>query len=132
MAVFRGLARKGLTGNGQALIRLFSWLGNVLWWQNRCDESIQIGEEGLDIIGKDTRSTEAALMNLTIAAGYGKKGDLDKWKKYTYYNTVFVNQLSYLEEFRLVYALLYQGTPFHGADFYVRKWYRCHRHSKCF
>jgi class 3 adenylate cyclase len=48
------------------LVRLYNWIGEVLWWQSRHDEMIRYGEMGLELLGDDTECLEAALMNSRI------------------------------------------------------------------
>ncbi len=50
---------------------LYHWLGEALWWQHRYEERARLGEEGLALLGDDTESLGAALLNRTIAYGIG-------------------------------------------------------------
>ena len=50
------------------LARLYYWLGDALFWQDRYDEMVALGEEGLRLFGKG-ESVEAALMHSTISWG---------------------------------------------------------------
>src|SRR5439155_5760108 len=45
------------------LVRLYFWLGRALQWQDREAELIGPAEEALALLGDDTESVEAALMN---------------------------------------------------------------------
>jgi DNA-binding SARP family transcriptional activator len=65
------------------LVRLFYWLSEVLWWQGRHEEMIQIGEKGLALLGKETESIEAALMCAAIGEGCLHTGDEAKWREFT-------------------------------------------------
>jgi len=47
---------KALGLDAQELTRLSSWLADALYWQNRLDEMIEIGQEGLALLGDDTES----------------------------------------------------------------------------
>lgn len=88
----------------RGLVRLYYWLGEVFFWQNRSDERIHIGEEGLALLGDNTKSVEAALMNQTIAAGYVFKGRTDKFREYCYQTAGFIKELPYSEELRPAYV----------------------------
>jgi class 3 adenylate cyclase/tetratricopeptide (TPR) repeat protein len=81
-------------------IRLYHWLGEVLWWQDRPDEQIRIGQEGLALLGDDAETTEAALMNQTVAMGYVRKGDGERSRSYTFRTAQFADRLPYEEELR--------------------------------
>ncbi len=85
------------------LVRLYYWLGEVLYWQRRWDEKIRLGKEGLALLGDETESVEAALMNDIIAEGYLFKGDREKRREFTLRNTRFVRRLPYTEELKAVY-----------------------------
>jgi DNA-binding SARP family transcriptional activator len=80
------------------LVRLYGWLGDVLWWRNQYDEIIRLGEEGLALMGDETHSVEAALMTSTAAVGYLNRGSTQKWRELTYRNAQFLQQLPYTEE----------------------------------
>jgi tetratricopeptide (TPR) repeat protein len=54
------------------LVRLYHWLGEVFHWQNRHDDRIRIGEEGLALLGDEAESVEAALMKATGEREIGK------------------------------------------------------------
>jgi len=86
-----------------ALVRLFHWLGEVLFWQNRYDEHIRLGEEGLTLLGDDTESVEAALMNQTIAIGHTVMGNEEKFQEFTYRTAQFIQSLPYSQELRPAY-----------------------------
>jgi tetratricopeptide (TPR) repeat protein/regulation of enolase protein 1 (concanavalin A-like superfamily) len=83
------------------LVRLHHWLGDVLWQGARWDEMIHLGEEGLALLGDDTESVEAALMNQIIAVGYGSKGDRERSRDFNYRNAQFIQRLPYSEGPRL-------------------------------
>jgi predicted ATPase len=48
-------------------VRLYYALSDVLWWQSRYQEGIALGEAGLALLGDDSESVEAALMNQLLA-----------------------------------------------------------------
>ncbi len=85
------------------LIRLFYWLGEVLFWQNRYEEPIHLGEEGLYYLGEDNRNVEAALMNQLVAVGCSQLGDHDKFIEFTQRTAGFIQDLPYTEELRPAY-----------------------------
>jgi regulation of enolase protein 1 (concanavalin A-like superfamily) len=104
-ALFRqtiALARK-MGAPDREVVRLHYWLGEVLYWQSRFDELIALGEEGLALLGEDTESAEAALMNLWVASGHQGKGNEEKWVEFTRRNAAFVLRLPYWEECLAVY-----------------------------
>jgi len=80
------------------LIRLYHWLGEVLHWQHRHKDKIRLGEEGLALLGSDTESVEAALMNQNIAFGYWGIGDQEKVREFTYRTARFIKHLPYSPE----------------------------------
>jgi tetratricopeptide (TPR) repeat protein len=84
------------------LVRLYFRLGDVLYWHNRWDELIRIGEEGLSLLGEDTRSVEAALMNHIAAVGYSKRQPEKHWEL-SHRNAQFLQDLPYSEELRPVF-----------------------------
>jgi tetratricopeptide (TPR) repeat protein len=75
----------------------------VLWWLNRLDERIRVGEEGLALLGDQTESAEAAWMNVLIAWAYFSKGDMKMAVEFTRRNVRFVERLPYTEELGTVY-----------------------------
>lgn len=86
------------------LVRLYHWLGEVLWWQSRYDDLLHIGREGLALLGDDTESVEAALMNQTIAIGHHwSKGNWERHQEFTYRTAQFIQCLPYSEELGPVY-----------------------------
>ncbi|MFQ5796529.1 MAG: AAA family ATPase, partial [Candidatus Bipolaricaulia bacterium] len=89
------------------LVRLYHWLGEVLWWQSRYDEVIRIGEKGLALLGDDTESVEAALMNQTIATVHGIKKNMEKFREFTYRTAQFIQQLPYSAELRPAYIHIF-------------------------
>jgi tetratricopeptide (TPR) repeat protein/regulation of enolase protein 1 (concanavalin A-like superfamily) len=86
------------------LARLYFWLGEALYWQNRYDDMIRIGEEGLAHLGDDVESVEAALMNQMIAGGLSEKGNLKRCQELTYRTAGFIQRLPYSRELRPAYV----------------------------
>ncbi len=80
------------------LARLFYWLGEVLFWQNRYEDTVQLGEEGLAMLGDQGESVERALMNQLVAVGSGPLGDHDKFLDFTMRTAGFLQRLPYSEE----------------------------------
>jgi tetratricopeptide (TPR) repeat protein len=85
------------------LVRLYYWLGEALFWQARYKERISIGEQGLALLGDDTESVEAALMNQTIAIAFLVEGNDEKFREYTYRTAQFIQNLPYSPELRPAY-----------------------------
>jgi tetratricopeptide (TPR) repeat protein len=88
------------------LVRLYYWLGNAPLWQSKYDEMIQVGEEGLALLVDEAESTEAALMNDTVALGYSNKGNREKSRDFFYRNVQFLDRLPYSEELRRPYVMV--------------------------
>ena len=86
------------------LTRLFHWLGEVYFWQNRYLEPVHLGEEGLYILGEDNQCTEAALMNQLVAIGSSQLGDHNKFIDFTLRTAGFIQRLPYSEELRAAYV----------------------------
>jgi tetratricopeptide (TPR) repeat protein len=86
------------------LVRLSYWLGEVLYWQSRPDELIRLGEEGLALLGDDTQSVEAALMNQDIAIGFFGKRNLETFQEFSYRTAQFIQRLPYTEELISAYV----------------------------
>ena len=89
------------------LVRLHFWLGDVLYWQSRFENMIEIGKAGLGLLEKDSGSVEAALMNQTIAIGYRYAGNEEKFAQYTMHTARFIEQLPYSEELRPAYTHIF-------------------------
>jgi tetratricopeptide (TPR) repeat protein len=77
---------------------IYHWLGEVMYWQRRAEDRIRIGEEGLALLGDDDEAVEATLMNQTIAMGYSEKGDMAKFREFTFRTAQFIRRLPYSEE----------------------------------
>jgi tetratricopeptide (TPR) repeat protein/regulation of enolase protein 1 (concanavalin A-like superfamily) len=92
------------------LIIIYHWLGEVYIWQNRPYDRIQIGREGLTLLGDKTESKETALMNQAIAMGYWLAGDRDNFKRYTLRTEKLLRELPHSTELSLFYihiAIMY-------------------------
>jgi len=101
------------------LVRLYYWLGEVLYYQSRYDDRIRVGEEGLALLGADTESVEAALMNQTIAIGHLTKGNRKGFREFTYRTAQFIQRLPYSEELRPAYVHIAAAS--HWLDKNVRE-----------
>jgi DNA-binding SARP family transcriptional activator len=86
------------------LVRLYWWLGDVLWWQNRYAEMLALGVEGLALLGEDTESVEAVLMNATVA--WASATEPQRRWEFTMRNTKLLPRLPYSEELRAPYMHL--------------------------
>jgi DNA-binding SARP family transcriptional activator/regulation of enolase protein 1 (concanavalin A-like superfamily) len=94
------------------MARLYYWLGESLWWQNRNDEQIRIGKEGLALLGDESESVEAILMNGVMGSGHFNKGNFEKCRECNSRTAKFIRRLPYVEELRTGYlhiavAMLY-------------------------
>jgi predicted ATPase/class 3 adenylate cyclase len=85
-------------------VRLYWWLGETLYWQGRHKDRIRVGEQGLALLGDDIESTEAALINQTIAVGYDDSENWLKCHEITYRTAAFLQRLPYSEELRPAYV----------------------------
>ncbi len=84
------------------LVRIYWWLGEVLFWQGQFDDELRLAEEGLALLG-DTASIEAALMNHNLAVSHNMKGNRAKAHKHMQRSAQIVQSLPYEEELRPVY-----------------------------
>jgi adenylate cyclase len=84
------------------LVRLYHDLACTLSGQGRFEEMIRLGEEGLALLGEETETVEAALMNTRIALGGRLLGD-DRWREFHYRNAQFLQRLPYSEELSSAY-----------------------------
>ena len=83
------------------LARLYYWLGDVLFWQDRLDEMAALGEEGLQLFG-DGESVEAALMHSLISWAVYLSDSAVRWQHVTYLVDV-LPRVPYFEELRAAY-----------------------------
>lgn len=80
------------------LIRLYHWLSEVLFWQERYEERFELGEEGLALIDPTEETVEAALVNQMVAIGRLVKGDNAGFRVYTLRTAAFIADLPYVAE----------------------------------
>jgi hypothetical protein len=104
------------------LVRLYYWLGEVAYWQSCYDDLLRIGEEGLALLGDDTESVEAALMNDAIAAAHLNKGNIEEWREFTYRTAQFIQRLPYVEELRPAYCHIHLVCSWHKDVEEEAKW----------
>ncbi|MBN1811108.1 MAG: AAA family ATPase [Anaerolineae bacterium] len=107
------------------LVRLYYWLGEVMWWQGRCDEQVRIGKEGLALLGDAGAETlEAALMNDAIGTGYTGLGYTEKWREFIGRAAQLVENLPYSEELRPAYIHIFwvclDAKDVQGAERWLR------------
>ncbi|MBN1889159.1 MAG: DUF1349 domain-containing protein, partial [Thermoflexales bacterium] len=86
------------------LVRLYYWLCEVLWWQNRRAEAARLAHDGLALLGTEDESVEAALMNKHVASNHWVMGDTLTMQEFTRRNERFIQRLPYTEELRPVYT----------------------------
>ena len=86
------------------LLRLYHWLGEVLWWQGEREAHVTIAEEALALLGDETGTVEAALVNQTVATGYLGRGDTREYRAFTLKTAEFLDGLPYSEELRPAYT----------------------------
>lgn len=88
----------------RTFVRLYYWLGEVLFWQERYAEQVRLGEAGLALLRADeAESVEAALMNQTVAVGHQAQGDHELFRVLTERTAQFIQRLPYSEELRPAY-----------------------------
>ena len=85
------------------LVRLYYWLAESLYWQDRYDEQIAVSECGLALVGEES-TFELALMNLELAGAYNMKGDVERFCTFTSRTAELVRRLPYAEELRPAYC----------------------------
>jgi adenylate cyclase len=90
------------------LVRLYWWLADVLYWGNRSDAVPQISEEGLALLGEDTESVEAALMNQIAGVEKAREANLR--------NAQFIERLDYSEELRPAYECIVAMYAYEGEN----------------
>src|SRR5205823_2076139 len=76
----------------------------VLWWLRRYKEMLALGEEGRALLGEDTESVEAVLMNATEAWAY--HDDAQRRGQLTMRNARLLPRLPYSEDLRAPYMHL--------------------------
>jgi predicted ATPase/class 3 adenylate cyclase/regulation of enolase protein 1 (concanavalin A-like superfamily) len=94
----------------RALVRLYAWLGETLFWEQRIDESIHIGQEGLALLGDDLESVEGVLMNQMLSIGLWAQGKWESADAITRHTATLLERLPFVEELRPAYrhvGLLY-------------------------
>jgi hypothetical protein len=96
-------------------VRLYYWLGEVLFWLGRHVERRHIGEKGATLLGEQTQSVGSALMNSLLETTRGGAEFTDR-------NARFLQRLTYSEELRPAYHHLV--TRYLGASDFVKaeKW----------
>src|SRR5262249_44812646 len=85
------------------LVWLYFWLGEALGGEGRADEMIGPAEEALALLGEDTESVEAALMNNLVAMGCFQLGNGERGWEFIRRNRRFLQRLPYSEELRAPY-----------------------------
>ncbi|MCB0213767.1 MAG: AAA family ATPase, partial [Anaerolineae bacterium] len=95
---------EAIQADAPTLIRLYHWLGEVLFWQEQHAERTQLGYKGLALLtGEETASVEAALMNQLIAMSRLRQGYEDEFHLLTAKTALFIQNLPYREELRPAY-----------------------------
>jgi len=108
------------------LVRIYHWLGEVFYWSNRYDDMIRCGEQGWALLAGDAvapiESTEAVLMNQTMAAGYSGKGDRERSLEITFRTAGFIEHLPYSKELRPAFIHIVVAYYRHRDVDEARKW----------
>jgi tetratricopeptide (TPR) repeat protein len=90
--------------DSRTIARLYWWLGEALWWQDRYDEMAHLGEQGLAVLDDDARSVEAALMHTLAAGGYQWAGKVAEQREHRQHIVHLLPGLPYIEELRDAYG----------------------------
>ncbi len=102
---------KTLSMPARKAARLYHWLAEVLFWQNRPDEVIPIAEEGLALLGEDSESPEAAALlgNLAGALITGKIVDFERNQQIISQLAGFIHRLPYTRDLRPLFPTVING-----------------------
>ncbi|MCJ7737093.1 MAG: hypothetical protein MUQ10_07240, partial [Anaerolineae bacterium] len=87
----------------QEMAIVYHWLGEALWWQAKYEEMLRIGEEELALLGDDTESLGAALINQVVAMASVSTGDEARCIELTKRTACFIEDLPYVAELRPAY-----------------------------
>ena len=85
------------------VIRLYHWLGEALFWQNRMTDRLELGLEGLSLLDQETPSVELALMNQMVAVGHMLEGSRGRYREITRRTAAFIDRLPYVTELQPAY-----------------------------
>lgn len=86
------------------LIRLYYWLGELLFWQGRYREQVQLGELGLHLLtDSQAESLEAVLMHHLVAVAERRQGHEELYAATVLETARFIERLPYSEELRPAY-----------------------------
>ncbi|MDA1191099.1 MAG: AAA family ATPase, partial [Candidatus Poribacteria bacterium] len=117
---------------GRNLVPFYYWLGQVLAWQNRYDEVVEISEAGIALV-EDEQSVECALMNLLLAQGYlNAKGDTQAYHKLMFRVEENLEHLPYSPDLRNAYTTISWMRASHFNDM-KKAWHiidRLHHHAE--
>ncbi len=108
------------------LVRIYHWLGEAFYWSNRYDDMIRCGEQGMALLAGDAvapaESTEAALMNQTMAAGHSLKGDRERSREITFRTAGFIERLPYSKELRPAFVHIVAAYGSQRDEDEAEKW----------
>jgi serine/threonine protein kinase/tetratricopeptide (TPR) repeat protein len=90
------------------LIILFHWLGETLFWTGDLEGRLQLGLEGLALLGENTATQEAAILNQLIAISY-RYGleNMERWQEYTLRTAAILPNIPYTPELRPAFIHVY-------------------------
>jgi class 3 adenylate cyclase/tetratricopeptide (TPR) repeat protein len=99
------------------LVRLYFWLGLVLYRRRQHDELETLGREGLALLADDSECVEAALMNSRISVAQAM-GDFE----YTRRNVAFIDRHSLSDELVVPYTHIITMYQHHKEPIEAAKW----------
>ena len=91
----------------EALVRLYYWLGEALFWLSRWEDYLQIATEALELLEPGSETVEMALVNHMLSMGYlWARGDRGKDTALRQRNTKFIQNLPYEEILAPAYLMI--------------------------
>lgn len=95
-----------MQGDIQHFSSLNGKLADLYHWRGEYNKAIEAAEAGLEALGDQIHSPEAACLLEVISRSYCAKGDLDKGRRYVEQSAQIIRQIPYFESVYKVYFLL--------------------------
>jgi class 3 adenylate cyclase/tetratricopeptide (TPR) repeat protein/regulation of enolase protein 1 (concanavalin A-like superfamily) len=99
------------------ITRLYFWIADTLYWQSKYDEIMLYGEEGLKLLGDDTKCVEAVLMKGAFFVGNSGLGNVKKQVECVHEYMPFIKDLPYCAELRPAYCHIIEVLAWSDNDF---------------